>query len=152
MLILMKNTLVNNSVNDGMIISTTGFPKNSHPQEFIISWHKGSEKIVGMTEKLLEKTSTQKTFIKQTPFIPQYVFSFSDEQSMLSHKQPMKLFWAAQEYQDWIMNDCKGKIPEFKEVVDTLCIGRLSLMIGLGGYIFCEFNVDSDTLCHYYQV
>lgn len=148
----MKKTPVTNCIDKGLIISTTVFKKNSNPRDITLPWHKGSEKIVGMTEKIIEKTSTQKTFSQQTPFIPQYVFSMSDEQSIFdTTTMPLKLWYAAQEYQDWIINNCKGNLPEFKEVVDNICSGRFCLFIGLGGYIFCEFDSDAKALSSYYQ-
>lgn len=147
----MQHITFKNSINDGIIISTTGFPKNSNPRQYPINWAKGSSHIVGMIEKVIHTTSTQKTFSQHTPFKPQYVFSFSDEQFILS-SQPMQLFWAVNAYQDWVFNDCKGQAPEFKEVVDTLCTGNLSIMIGLGGYIFCELDSDAQALINYYQI
>lgn len=148
----MNKHITHNSINEGTIFSTTGFPKNSNIREIILPWDKGSDKIVGMIEKVIEKKPTQKTISQQTPFTPQYVFSVGDETYFSDIKTtPSKLWWAAQEYQDWIMNGCKGKTPEFKEVVDNLCSGRLCLCIGLGGYIFCEFDSDAKALTTYYQ-
>lgn len=148
----MKKQSSTPSVEKGIIISTTGYPKNSHARQEVIAWNKGSEQIVGMIETVINKTSTQTTVSKQTPFIPQYIFSYSDEGSMLDPKRPpMKLWDSASQYQDWIMDNCKGAIPDFKTVVENLCQGRFVLFIGLGGYIFCEFNDDATALIQYYQ-
>lgn len=146
-----KNTLTN-SIDEGIIFSTTGFPINSNPRDFIVNWDKGSEKIVGMLEKVIEKTNKSKTVKQQTPFVPQYIFRVGDETYFSDIKTtPAKLWHAAQAYQDWIMNDCKSTTPEFKNVVDTFCAGRLCLFIGLGGYIFCELDCDAKALITYYQ-
>lgn len=148
----MKKITLNNCIEKGLIISTTGFPRNSQTKDIILPWNKGSEKIVGMLEKVITKTPTQKIFSQQTPFVPQYVFTMSDEQSLFDkNRMPLKLWYAAQDYDDWILNHCTGQAPDFKDVVDTFCSGRLCLFIGLGGYIFCELDSDAKALATYYQ-
>lgn len=141
-----------NLIEQGIIFSTTGFAKNSNPREYIMPYDKGSDKIVGMLVSVIEKTQTQKTVKQQTPFVPQHIFHVGDE-TYFSDIQttPVKLWHAATDYQNWIMNDCKGITPELKEVVDNLCSGRLCLFIGLGGYIFCELDSDAKALITYYQ-
>lgn len=125
--------------------------QTKHPAPTVI----GCTRIVPMLElrTLTGRHNTTVSYTYEKPFTPQFTFNKGDEfdpPATDETEPPSWAMWtAAYDYLLWSLAG-KGSMPEFGQVVDTLCQQRVSMQMGLGGSIYCESKQDAMALKNYY--